>query len=254
VQLGRQYLERALQLDPAQLDARRVLFWADESEANRKVREGLRKKQAELAGGEVARKVGAGEPLTAAEGKRLSAFEYEAVSSLPEADRLPALGNLATTAYMGAENLAHTANDEEGARASYERSKKAAHDALTLGSTLREHPAYGVTVYRANLALGTHALRGGDRKAAVRYMLEAVNVSASEQFALSGAMDFSLAGRIVNYLLKAGERESVAEFLERSAQLATADRDRQNRLLKDAAAIRAGVMPLSYQYAVARGE
>jgi hypothetical protein len=55
--------------------------------------------------------------------------------------------------------------------------------------------------------------------------------------------------RLVNYLLKAGERESVAEFLEKSAALRPRDRE---RLLKDAAAIRAGKMPLSYQHMLSR--
>ena len=56
--------------------------------------------------------------------------------------------------------------------------------------------------------------------------------------------------RLVNHLLKAGERDSVAEFLEQSATLRTSQRE---RLLKDAAAIRAGQMPMSYQYMTTRG-
>jgi hypothetical protein len=249
-QLGRQFLARALQLDPAQLDARRGRIWAEETQINQKMRDALRTKQAELAGGDVARKVRDGERLGEAEQEQLRTFELEAVSSLPEADRLLALGNLATTAYMFAEH----AGNRAAAQASFDRSKKAAGDALTLASKLREHPDYSVTVYRATIALATHALREGDRNRAVRYMLEAARVPASEQFGLGGAMDYSLTSRVVNYLLKAGERESVAEFLERSARLAAADTDRMNRLLKDSAAVRAGVMPMSYQYAAARGE
>ena len=60
---------------------------------------------------------------------------------------------------------------------------------------------------------------------------------------------FGLRGRLVEYLLRAGERASVAEYLEKSAERYLPERD---RLLKDAAQIRAGVMPLSYQYAEAR--
>jgi hypothetical protein len=41
----------------------------------------------------------------------------------------------------------------------------------------------------------------------------------------------------------------VAEYLEKSAERDLPERD---RLLKDAAQIRAGVMPWSYQYAEAR--
>ena len=53
----------------------------------------------------------------------------------------------------------------------------------------------------------------------------------------------------MNDLLKAGERETVAEFLEGSARLLPAERE---RFLKDAAAIRAGKMPWSFQHMVSR--
>jgi hypothetical protein len=249
-QLGRQFLERALRLDPSEPGARRMLLSVDEDARNLKRREMIRRKQAELAGGEIARKVSAGERLTEAESRTFTAFEYDAVSSLPEEDRFPALGGLAGGAYMGAEYLEYTAKDQVAAKASYERSKKAAQDALALAPKLRQHPGYSVAVYRATVALGTNALRDGDRATAVRYMLEAVNVPPSELFATGAGMD-SLASRLVNYLLKAGERETVAQFLEGSAKLRTADTE---SLLKDAASVRAGVMPVSYQYAVARGE
>jgi hypothetical protein len=55
------------------------------------------------------------------------------------------------------------------------------------------------------------------------------------------AYSFGLDLRLVNYMLKAGERETVAEFLEGSARLRPAEHE---RLLKDAAAIRAGKMPM----------
>jgi hypothetical protein len=67
--------------------------------------------------------------------------------------------------------------------------------------------------------------------------------------ALTAGAFGGLDNRLVNYLLKAGEREAVADFLERAADLRTHDRD---RLLKDAASVRAGRMPLSYQYLLAR--
>ena len=46
-----------------------------------------------------------------------------------------------------------------------------------------------------------------------------------------------------------GERASGAEYLEKSAARQESERD---RLLKDAAQIRAGMMPIAYQYAEAR--
>ena len=53
--------------------------------------------------------------------------------------------------------------------------------------------------------------------------------------------------RLANSLLKAGERESVAVFLERSSTFAV---DGKDRILKDAQAIREGRMPAGYQYMV----
>lgn len=61
---------------------------------------------------------------------------------------------------------------------------------------------------------------------------------------------FGLELRLVNDLLKEGERESVAQFLDRSAALRPSDRERR---LTDAAAIRAGRMPMSYQRMTSRG-
>ena len=60
---------------------------------------------------------------------------------------------------------------------------------------------------------------------------------------------FGLRGRLVEYLLRAGERESVAEYLASSADRFLPER---NHPLKDAAQVRAGVMPQSYQSVEAR--
>jgi hypothetical protein len=67
----------------------------------------------------------------------------------------------------------------------------------------------------------------------------------SEQLAYDLAV--GLDSRLTSYLLKCGERESVADFFERSANLVLRDREQR---LKDAAAIRKGQMPMGYQYMV----
>jgi hypothetical protein len=107
----------------------------------------------------------------------------------------------------------------------------------------------GAAIYHARIALAAHALREGDKAAAVRYMLDAPNAPPSPR--LDALIFFGLDTRLANYLLKAGERESVAQFLEKSAARRTSERE---QLLKDAAAIRAGRMPMSYQYMVGRSE
>lgn len=140
--------------------------------------------------------------MTAGEQAQLRAREYEAVCSLPEAERLDALVDLADSAYMLAEHLQYTKKDERGAQASWERSKKAAQDALALAPKFRDQPNYGEVVYRASVALALHALREGDRKAAVRYMLDATNVPPSEPLAVQPSP--ALSQQLVNYMTSRG--------------------------------------------------
>jgi hypothetical protein len=102
-------------------------------------------------------------------------------------------------------------------------------------------------IYRAETVLAVLALKDGDRKGAVARMRTAGAAPMSD--AGRDASWFGLRGRLAEYLLRAGERASVAEYLEKSAERDLPERD---RLLKDAAQIRAGMMPMSYQYAEAR--
>jgi hypothetical protein len=80
-------------------------------------------------------------------------------------------------------------------------------------------------------------------------MREAAKTPGSDEIAYLS--DSLLRLRLVNYLLKYGERESVIEFLDRLAQLTVTQRD---HVKADADAIRSGRMPSSYQHMVARGE
>ena len=112
--------------------------------------------------------------------------------------------------------------DRAASDASFARSKKYAQEALALASKFPNDPDYGKVVYHATVTLAVHALREGDRKEAVRHMRAAVNVPASRGLE---AYSFGLDGRLVNDLLKAGERETVAEFLEGSARLRPAERE-----------------------------
>jgi hypothetical protein len=101
-------------------------------------------------------------------------------------------------------------------------------------------------VKSAKLTLGTYALREGDVKTAVRYLNEAGAISAS----IEGRWSDSLENRLVHNLLKAGERESVAGYLEKVATLEP--ELLKEHKLKDAAAIRAGMMPEGFQSMMAR--
>ena len=242
--LAKDLLARALALDPTLEVTRRQLAGLQQRETSQARQRALALKEAELAGPEVLRKVTAGERLTADEQAEFRAREYEAIGLLPEAERLVALASLAGSAYMRAESLQHTGKD---ARSSWDISRQAAEEALRLAPKFRESPDYGTVLYEANLAIGAHLLRAGNTQAAVRYLRAASMAPPTEALA-AGAFG-GLDNRLVNQLLKAGEREAVADFLERAADLKTHDRD---RLLKDAASVRAGRMPLSYQDLMAR--
>ncbi|MGH9310846.1 MAG: M56 family metallopeptidase [Vicinamibacterales bacterium] len=242
--LARQLLERALSLDPDQPKARHLLARMDVAERSDARQQAVRAKQAELAGAEIARKLAAREPLTPVEREQFDAREYEAVAALPEHDRLPALARLAVGTYLRAEYYEHTKKD---AASLWQLAARSAEEALALAGVRPDHPDYGTAIYDANLTLGALELRAGHRDGAVRHLQAAAKAPPTE--ALAVQLWGSLDGRLVTYLLQAGERDSVADFLERAATLRTYDRD---RLLEDARKIRAGVMPLSYQYAMAR--
>jgi hypothetical protein len=238
-QLGRKLLERAVQIDPNEPRARERLLAIELQERTRSLREKVAMRAAAIATGD--QQAGTGRRID------VSAAEPRAVAELSEPERFALLPELSETAYMGAEwSGAQKKTDAE--QAAYARSKQYAQDVLTLAPKFKDDPFYGSAVYRAHVVLGLHARREGDRAGAVRRMRDAVTAPPSRGFELRsfGGTDV----RLVNYLLKDGERDTVAEFLEKSAALRPADR---GRLLKDAADIRAGRMPLSFQSMQARG-
>jgi hypothetical protein len=209
--LAKELLARALAIDPTLELTRRQLAGLHQRESSQARQRTLWLRQGELAGPEVLQKVEAGQRLTDDEQRQLRAREHEAIASLPEAERPVALALLAVSAYMRAESFQHTGKD---AQSSWDTSRKAAEDALRLAAQFRESPDYGTVLYEANVALGAHSLRAGDTRGAVRYLREASTAPPSDALAASG---MSLDGRLVNYLLKAGERDAVADFLERAA-------------------------------------
>jgi beta-lactamase regulating signal transducer with metallopeptidase domain len=161
-----------------------------------------------------------------------------------EADRL---ANRALEGYMVAEDITEYAKKDTAAgKRQRDEATARAEEVLKIAAAHEKDPAYSAAVMTAHHVLATAALRDGDRERAMHHMRESVKVPTSEQ--IQYAPPFSW-GRPVNRLLKEGERERVAEFLEALAQLTIRDRD---RLLQDAKAIREGRMPSSYQHTVAR--
>jgi hypothetical protein len=92
---------------------------------------------------------------------------------------------------------------------------------------------------------GVVALREGDRRLAVTHLGAGANVVSGGD--TPGNLGLSLQSRLTNYLLKDGERESVAEFFEKVSKVAGPN---QQEFADAAKAIREGRMPRGYQYAM----
>jgi hypothetical protein len=179
-----------------------------------------------------------------------------AVSTLPIEDRLFFLPGASELAYMRAENVDYTARQKpaaEQARAleraaqGFAQARQYANDALALARTNEQVARDNDVVYRAETVLGVLALKDGDRTAAVEHMRTAGAAPMPDPPRYTS--DFGMRSRLAEYLLRAGERVSVAEYLEKSAERRPIERD---QLLLDAARVREGMMPVSYQYAEAR--
>jgi hypothetical protein len=250
--LGRRYLDRALTLDPQNARAQSALVDLRRHERSREIQERVYP------------------PATRRSfNDQFSDATHAAVSALSEEDRLFYLPGAAEGAYMSAEHLDYTGGsfllkaeapttaDEKPEAKQAEARKRAAEGFARAGQYARDalalakkHPQIAEdngVIYRAETVLGLLALREGDRGAAVRHMRTAADAPVSE--AGGHTLRLSLRGRLVEYLLREGERESVAEYLEKSADRFPPERD---PLKKDAALIRSGVMPPSYQRAEAR--
>jgi beta-lactamase regulating signal transducer with metallopeptidase domain len=236
--LGRRLLERAVALDSHDVRARTGLADFQYFERSKAIQDRLR---------------AAGAPATFDD---FSDTTAAAVSALPIEDRLFYLPGAAESAYLRAENIEYTAREKpEAAQAQarrsavegFARARQYANDALAVVRTNEQAALANEVVYRAETVLGVLALKDGDRQAAVEHMRRAGAAPMSNP--PSYASHFGLRSRLAEYLLRAGERASVAEYLEKSAERTPSDR---NQLLKDAARIREGMMPVSYQYAEAR--
>lgn len=164
---------------------------------------------------------------------------------MTDADRL---ANRAHEKFMISEDITEYAKkDPDKAKNERAEAKKQAEQVLEMAKSHPSDPAYSAAVMTAHQVLSAIAIRDGDRERAVEHLLESVKVPPSDELRYRDPFAWA---RPVNYLLKAGERERVVQFLEALAPLlGTQNRD---RVLKDATAIREGRMPMAYQNAVHR--
>lgn len=164
------------------------------------------------------------------------------VYALPDAERIQRLGWLVDGAYGHAEFQEVVKHDPAAAKAERDQARKYADDLLALCDKLPDDPHRSEAFFTGRVVLAGLALRDNDTAAALRQLDESVKVPSGEKvtYGYNSRWD-----SVAVELLKRGERESVARFLERVSALT--EPWLRDRLTKDAAAIRAGRMPGFYQ-------
>ena len=224
-QLAREYARRALAIDPGAPSVARVIYTFRSQDTWRRV----------------------GELRTAAQRNPAKLLDF--VLALPAAEQFELLSVVAEDQDMAGESADYYRHDAAAAKASWDAAKRAAEVALALAPQFKSESSYGPKIFRANCLLGLAAMRAGDRAKAVSYLTAAADAPASPEFNSnfpSGRFYY-----LANYLLKYGERESVASFYEKYAKLIGSDPS-HDRMAENAAAIRAGRMPADYQSFFAR--
>ena len=213
--LGESYLDRARELDP-------------DSETTKRF-ETYRKRAANE------------EKLSALAKEKLGGWRRatpEAVAALSETDRIALLPRLAAEAIMWAEAAEHDANIKDDVGQQYAKARAFSEQALRLVDKLGAGVGTSELRVTGHMARGIVALRDGDRAAAVAHLK-----ASTDGVDANVVVEDFLWSRLTNYLLAAGERETVAQFFDTLSRGST---DAQ-RFANSAKAIRAGQMPDSYQ-------
>lgn len=109
-----------------------------------------------------------------------------------------------------------------------------AHDLLKLAEQTPDTPMSGDSIFAAKMTLGKVALHRGDKREAVRQMLDAAETKNADVL-LHRQVPMELARSLVDW----GERSAVADFLEKCAKV----NDRGKELSDWAAEIRKGINP-----------
>ena len=216
--LGRLLLERALQIDPQQDIARRLLASKEERDRNAKLSEALRTATTKRASEQIAAKLRARQALSEDEERQRKDLEEQALADLPEADRFAMLPGLADREYMSAGNRDFTKKDRAGADLSWARSKRYAQQTLALAERFRQHPDYGEAIYHAKIVLGALALREGDQATAVRLMLEGRRAALTRPGRAAVLWSGQTAGELPSQGRRTGIRRAVSREVSRTAE------------------------------------
>jgi hypothetical protein len=210
--LGKQYLERALTLEPQLLRAHEGMVYARRAENG----PGWR-------------------ALPEAE-------QYHAIAQLPENQRFLALSQLAESQYHRADTLEYRKHNAAAAKPYWDDVRKYAQESLDFAKKFPSDADYGTAFYNDHMLLGLAAMHDGNRKLAIQDMLTAAEAPSTEALAYSHQM---VTYRLPAWLLKDGEREPVIRFINRFAKTNVAG---SWMLRESATAIQAGQKPSWYFY------
>jgi hypothetical protein len=164
------------------------------------------------------------------------------VQALPEADRPYALIDYAAHLSSEAYHVEFQKRDSTGAASVRARAQACLEEALRLTNSRPGEPERGTAIFLAHLALGQMALDRGDMASAVAHLDDAGNAPPSDVLTYGAPRAWQ---HLSIRLLKRGERESVARFLDRLAAMSS--EVYRAPFAKAAAQIRAGRMPAFYQ-------
>lgn len=139
--------------------------------------------------------------------------------------------------------------DRQSAETRFARATDAARMAIYLAPDLKGAPEYSDALFKAHMAAGLLAWRDGNRRLAVRHLLDASRVPKPSITPREPRSNLEY--RLVNYLLKHGERDTIVEYYERAAE--SRNEDQRQTMLSAARAIREGRMPEHYQRLLALG-
>ena len=223
VALGRGYLQRAVAIDPSMTATAAHLARLDEQRKYRQLVTSLE--------GQLGRYLGDATP--------------EKVAALPVDVRMVLLPALAHNAYASSECGDCYKNDPGGPERKRAQARAYADAALALAQSAPDDPRAAGLRFSAELALGTLAIRAGDRRTAVRHLEQATKLAQSTPQVLADRMGSQ---PLLHALLDSGERETVAAFYDALAL----HEEPQSGYAKAADAIRKGYMPENYQRGLSR--
>jgi beta-lactamase regulating signal transducer with metallopeptidase domain len=140
--------------------------------------------------------------------------------------------------------------DKRAAAEGFAHAKEYARQAIDLAESLTG-AGVAENAFSAHHTLGLALLHEGNRRGAVDQMQQAAKLPAPDDMEPIGRWASGNEYKLVFYLLKNGERQTIIDYFERAAQ--GRNEVRRRVMLASAAAVRDGRMPEHYQYLYAHG-